>query len=258
MMPDNIAVMVINLDRATDRLARISTQLERLGMAFTRVAAVDGRTLNPTQQAQFDARAFERQRGMTVWPGEIGCYLSHIEVARRLLAGQASCALVFEDDVLLGDALPDVLRALVTTASRWDMVKLSAVHSGTPVPVLRLTPSHELCVMLSRCTGSSAYLINRRGAQAYLDHLLPMSMPIDHVMDLGWRLGIKVRMVSPPPCTHDEQIRSTIGTPSELPRRKFHWTRRGPAYAYRLRTESRRVVHGLASVWRERRQGSSA
>ena len=48
------------------------------------------------------------------------------------------------------------------------MVKLSAVHSGTPVPYLEVAPGHRLAVMLSRCTGASAYVVNRRAAEAYL------------------------------------------------------------------------------------------
>jgi glycosyl transferase family 25 len=248
-----LTVLVINLDRATDRLVRISAQLERLGLRWTRVRAVDGRELSNQQLSMFDQAAFERQRGMTVWPGEIGCYLSHIDVYERFLASPARFALVLEDDVLLGDALPAVVQALMQCDARWDMVKLSTVHSGTPVAVHRLTPERSLAVMLSRCTGSSAYIINRRAAEAYLLGLLPVSMPIDHVMDQGWRLGLKVRMVSPPPCTHDEHIVSTIGTASQGPSRKFHWARRWPAYLYRLTNEVRRLAYGLRALWREQR-----
>jgi glycosyl transferase family 25 len=133
------------------------------------------------------------------------------------------------------------------------MVKLSAVHSGTPVAVLKLTEGHDLAVMLSRCTGSSAYLVNRRAAQAYLDGLLPMSLPYDHVFDQGWRFGLAVRMVAPPPCAHDNQVPSTIESGSGNASRKFHWTRRWPTHLYRLGNEWRRFVYGLGSVLHERR-----
>jgi GR25 family glycosyltransferase involved in LPS biosynthesis len=67
--------------------------------------------------------------------GELGCYLSHVQVMRGLLASAAAAALVLEDDVLLHDSLPAVLQGLMQHPARWDMVKLSAVHSGTPQPV---------------------------------------------------------------------------------------------------------------------------
>jgi glycosyl transferase family 25 len=174
---------------------------------------------------------------------------------REFLASDAAFALVLEDDVLLRDTLPAVLQGLMGHAQRWDMVKLSAVHRGTPQPVLEVAPGHHLAVMLSRVTGSSAYLINRRAAQAYLRQpggLLPMQLPYDHVYDQGWRFGLKVRLVVPQPCGHDEHIASTIGT-SAGTTRKFSTWRRLPAFAYRLGNELRRLAYGLRETRRERR-----
>lgn len=242
---DELLTLVINLDRAPERLARITGQLQTLGLAFERLPAVDARAFTPEQQAALDVPAYRRKHGMEPLGGELGCYLSHVEAMRRLLASPARFALVLEDDVLVTERLPAALRGLMQHAARWDMVKLSAVHSGTPQPVLEVAPGQHLAVMLSRCTGSSAYLINRRAAEAYARGLLPMSLPYDHVFDQGWRFGLKVRLLTPTPCIHDEDTASTIGTPASAPSRKFPWTRRLPTYAYRLRNESRRVAYGV-------------
>jgi glycosyl transferase family 25 len=246
---------VINLDRATERLARISAQLEGLGLPWTRLAAVDARALTPEQRAALDEPAYRRKHGMTPSLGELGCYLSHVAVMRALLASRYEFALVLEDDVMLRPELPAVLQALMAHRNRWDVAKLSAVHSGTPQPYLPLTPGHSLAVMLTRCTGSSAYLMNRAAAKEYLAQLLPMSLPYDHVFDQGWRFGLKFRLVTPTPCGHDEHIESTIvGTAS----RKFPKWRRWGAYAYRLGNELRRVRYGLAQVRMERRDEAGA
>ncbi len=257
---DVVQTWVINLDRAPERLARISQQLQRLALPFTRLPAVDACALKSSPRAALDEPAYRRKHGMTPVLGELGCYLSHVQALQQFLASPARFALVLEDDVLLHDSLPTVLHGLVQNAERWDMVKLSAVHSGTPVPVLQLAPGHALAVMLSRCTGSSAYLVNRRAAQAYLDTsrgLLPMNLPYDHVFDQGWRFGLKVRLVTPTPCGHDDQIASTIVAPVGVTR-KFHWTRRLPAFAYRLRNEMRRLVYGLTQTLREKLRGAPA
>ena len=97
---------MINLDRAPERLARISAQLQRLQLPYTRLAAVDARALTPAQKALLDEPAFQRKHGMTPVPGELGCYLSHVAVMRAFLASQAEFALVLEDDVLLQASLP--------------------------------------------------------------------------------------------------------------------------------------------------------
>jgi glycosyl transferase family 25 len=250
-----MSTWVINLDRAPERLSRISAQLQRLGLPFERLPAVDARALRPEQRAALDEPAYRHKHGMTPVLGELGCYLSHVEAMRRFVASPAEFALVLEDDVLLHDSLPGVLRGLMAQPQRWDVVKLSAVHSGTPVPVLELAPGHHLAVMLSRCTGSSAYLMNRRAAAAYLASpggLLPMSLPYDHVFDQGWRFGLKFRLVTPTPCGHDEEIASTIVAPPGV-NRKFHWTKRLSTYRYRLGNELRRLVYGLTQLVRERR-----
>ena len=248
---NQLMTFVINLDRAPDRLQRISQQLQRVGLPFVRLPAVDAQALTAEQQAALDVPAYRRKHGMEPLAGELGCYLSHVEAMRQMLASDAAYALVLEDDVLISDRLPAALAGLMAQPKRWDMVKLSAVHSGTPMPVLQVAPGQQLAVMLSRCTGSSAYVMNRRAAEVYLRGLLPMSLPYDHVFDQGWRFGLKVRLLTPTPCEHDDQTASTIGAPSG-PSRKFHWTRRLGAFAYRIGNEWRRLVYGLAHTWRER------
>lgn len=252
-------ILIVNLDRAVDRLQRVGERMAALGLPWTRVRAVDGRLLSDQERsASLDEAAFRRKHGMTPWPGELGCYLSHVEAMRQFLASDADAAVILEDDVQPGPTLPAVLDALLSHPDRWDMVKLSAVHSGTPVPVLHLCDGHDLAVMMSRCTGSSAYLVNRHAAQAYLNGLLPMTLPYDHVFDQGWRFGLAVRMVAPPPCRHDSETVSTIGAGSANASRKFHWTRRWPTYAYRLGNEWRRLVYGLGSLLREWRLSRAA
>jgi glycosyl transferase family 25 len=173
---------------------------------------------------------------------------------RAFLATEDRFAVVLEDDVLLRPSLPAVLQGLVQHAHRWDVVKLSAVHRGTPVPYLEVAPGHQLAVMLSRCTGSSAYILNRRAAEVYVQQLLPMQLPYDHVFDQGWRFGLKFRLVTPTPCGHDETAATTIAVPSGAPaRKKFHWTQRLSTYRWRLGNESRRLAYGLQQAWMERR-----
>ena len=251
---DGLQIWLINLDRAGDRLVRVDAQLRQLALPYTRFAAVDALTLTAAQQGQLDTAAYQRLHGMTPLAGELGCYLSHVGVMRAFVASPAKFALVLEDDVILKHSLPAVLRGLLAHGAHWDMVKLSAVHSGTPVAVLEVAPGHQLAVMLSRCTGSSAYLINRCAAQAYLRNpggLLPMRLPYDHVFDQGWRFGLKVRLVTPTPCHHDNQVATTIISPAGV-KRKFHWTRRLPAHAWRVRLEVRRFAYGLWHSLRER------
>lgn len=247
--PTRTHAWVINLDRSPERLAAISAQLEGLGLPWTRQRAVDAKAFTPEQQALLDVAEYHRKHGKEPVPGELGCYLSHVEVMQAFLTGPHEYALILEDDADLLPELPAVLAALEACPQRWDMVKLSAVHSGHPQPYLRLTPGCELTVMMSRCTGSSAYLINRRAAQQYLKGLLPMSLPYDHVFDQGWVFDLKIRLTNPPPIGHPQDNATTIVMPSK---RKFPWFKRLPAFAYRAGNEWNRFLYGLREIRRER------
>jgi glycosyl transferase family 25 len=224
---DKLHTWVINLDRAPQRLARIGVRLDALGLSWTRFSAVEGKLVPPGEQAALlDRAGFERLHGMTPSLGELGCYLSHVRVMQAFLAGPHEFALILEDDVRPTAALPEVLQRLVAARERWDMVKLSAIHSGSP--------------------GSSAYLVNRAAAQRYAEQLLPMQLPYDHAYDRGWVYGLKVRRVFPEVCVHDDQVESTIGNPG--PSRKFVWWRRWGTYGHRLRTELARLGYGLGQL----------
>jgi glycosyl transferase, family 25 len=238
---------VINLDRAPQRLARIGPRLDQLGLAWTRFSAVEGRLLSEAEQAAtLDQPSFEQLHGMTPSLGELGCYLSHVGLMQVFLQTPHEFALILEDDVWPTAALPEVLEHLMAAAPRWDMVKLSAIHSGTPVAVLPVGHGHQLGVMFSRCTGSSAYVVNRAAAQRYVQQLLPMQLPYDHAYDRGWVYGLKVRRVFPEVCAHDDQVESTIGNPG--PSRKFHWSRRWTTYGHRLKTELARLGYGVVQL----------
>jgi glycosyl transferase family 25 len=129
---------------------------------------------------------------------------------KALLASPFEHGVVLEDDVVVGQDFAAVVDALVRDASRWDMVKLSGIRPGAPRALKVLVPGRDLCVMFAKCSGASAYVVNRRAAQTYLDRLLPMQLPFDHVFDRGWALGIQVRKVHPEVCTHSYDQGSTI------------------------------------------------
>ena len=101
---------VINLDRNPERLAFMRGQLERLGIAFERFPAVWGKGLSADERK----RGFSRVRSFIaskkrLSDAEIGVAMSHVGVYRRMAADRVPCALVFEDDVVLGDGFAAAL-----------------------------------------------------------------------------------------------------------------------------------------------------
>lgn len=250
MNPALLQTYVINLDRSPERLHAMRARLERVGLSWVRIPAVEGARLDPGTCPDVDTAAYRRAHGKDLNTAELGCYLSHIRALRDFLAGPKAFALVLEDDAdFPADFLP-LLESLLEASGRWDLVKLSSFHSGTPVRIARLVGPYELAVPLSRLMNSNSVLFSRRAAQVLLDKLLPMRLPYDHALERACMMGLRLRVVTPLPCPAETGLGSTIGDRLRLRQFKLRWYRRAPAMLYRAGTELQRVWHGLAHLLR--------
>jgi glycosyl transferase family 25 len=87
-----LPVFVINLDCSVDRLARSRFEFARVGLAFERVAGVQGAAVPEHLRLYFcdgTGRVASRLN-----PGEVGYYASHMIAWERILAGSLPAALV--------------------------------------------------------------------------------------------------------------------------------------------------------------------
>lgn len=215
-----IQTYLINLNRAPERLSQMAAKLSAAGLTFERVSAVDGKEIVfPT--AEFDEAAYTWLHGRRKNPAEVGCYLSHIACARKLLASEADHALILEDDLEFPDDLMDILQAAIDTRRDWDLLRLSSVNGGRKFPVRKMTSKRSLAISLTREKGSGAYLLNRRAARWFVESLVPMYLPFDIAFDLEYRAGLKAAFVHPVPINQD------IGLPTQIQgrRRAYHLSR---------------------------------
>lgn len=248
---NKLLTLVINLDRSPHRLAQIAGQLEDISWSWERLSAADGRKLSMDDGSLVDVKAFCHRHGKMPLPGEVGCYLSHVWAMRRFLETDKEFVLIMEDDLRLGPDLPKVVESLIDCADQWDMVMLSGIHSGSKLPVMSLQKPYRLSVSLIRYAGASCYLLNRQAAKTYVRGLLPMRLPYDHEYDRAWAWGLRCRTVMPAPCRHSFEDGSDLHPPGVI-RNNFHWTKRLGTYSWRLRTDLRRIIHGLGQWLRYR------
>jgi glycosyl transferase, family 25 len=96
----DLGIWLINLDRDTQRLARMQQQLVAMGLDYTRFAAIDGRAQADELAARVDAATYARNMGQNVTPGHIGCYASHVAVWEQVAQPTQPVALILEDDVV--------------------------------------------------------------------------------------------------------------------------------------------------------------
>lgn len=160
-------VYFVNMDENSDRRAQLEARLAELALptAAVRVRGVDGRQLFGSAEVH---SGFEWNS-----PGELGCTLSHLAVAERLVADGHAAALVLEDDAHLGLAplwpvpLPELVKAL---PPRWTTLQLYHGTDSAAEPPLHghtaLVP-YDLSARV-RSPGTVAYILSRRGARALL------------------------------------------------------------------------------------------
>ncbi len=237
-----LATLVINLDRSPERLAAMGERLRLLGLPWRRVQAVDGPALPGWPPGSVDEAGYARWHGKPVAAGEVGCYLSHLKALRAFVDGGASHLLLLEDDAWPGPGCRAVVEALLREARRWDVVKLSGFHRGSPAAVAELVPGWRLAVPFSRQGNTAALMFNRAAAQAALQALAPMRLPYDHALERPWSYGQRLRIVAPSP------VHAQDGSPSTISggrTRKFRWVQRLPTHAFRVRNEAQRLAWAL-------------
>lgn len=204
-------VFIINMAANTTRMARVTSELERLGIDFTRFEAVDGRALSQEKIAQvYDPDAnLRRSRHPMVKP-EIGCYLSHIALWEKIAAADAPGGFILEDDFAASDDLAEVLSAIANDDADWDIAKLFSARVGQKVFTTRpLTAGRKIGVPYKVPNTMLGYAIRRSAAAHLAASALPMSRPVDEDHKHFWESGIRVVMVTPPVLAFGEQSAET-------------------------------------------------
>jgi GR25 family glycosyltransferase involved in LPS biosynthesis len=147
-------VIVINLDRRTDRMEKLTLQLEKLDIQYKRFSAVDGKKLD-------------------IDPIVAGLR-SHLQVMKQI-AGQR--VLILEDDAqFVEDFNEKFEKVMQTLPEDWDIFYLGALVPKE-VGLVRMVNRHWGIQVLT--TGSQAYCINPSRLEYFINKLEDYNSYID-------------------------------------------------------------------------------
>jgi GR25 family glycosyltransferase involved in LPS biosynthesis len=147
-------VIVINLDRRTDRMEKLAPQLEKLDIQYKRFSAVDGKKLD-------------------IDPIVAGLR-SHLQVMKQI-AGQR--VLILEDDALFVEDFNEKFEKVMQTLPEdWDIFYLGALVPKD-VGLIRMVNRHWGIQVLT--TGSQAYCINPSRLEYFISKLEDYNSYID-------------------------------------------------------------------------------
>jgi glycosyl transferase family 25 len=205
---------VINLARSADRRADIVAQLEKIGMDYELVTAVDGQELDLHDTATIDPAFLKVEHSA----GAAGCALSHLNVYAKMVADGLDRAVVLEDDVVVPADLASVAAAV---AEQLTGAEIALLSFDNPEPIRMSTegavrlPAERLLALpidISQPRSSAAYVITREACE----RLVKTVTPVRVLADAWWhfyREGAldRVRCVAPLAVRKSPKYTSTIG-----------------------------------------------
>lgn len=170
----------INLDRRPDRLAHCHAECGRHGMAFERIAAVDGK--DPTIAAAAHTIP-PMWTGLRMSAGAYACLQSHRKAWQQLLDSGAPHAMIFEDDLLFAEGIAAYLDDGWVPEDA-DIVKLETFGTRTHIDRTASTTvaGHRLHRLRSTHIGAGAYVLTAATAQRLLAETENRGDPIDEVI----------------------------------------------------------------------------
>lgn len=231
-------VYVINLKDATERWRNVSAQLDRLGVDYERIEAVNGQLLTDDEIKYYRKPCNFFRWSYDLTPGEIGCHLSHLKIWRMIVDSGVSGAFVFEDDFQANDNLLNAMEAAQTHATGKVMVKLfrNAMNTGV-YDVIASFDGGDLITVCWVPYWTLAYYITRDAAQELLlkREGKRLRRPVDDDLRYRWETGVNIWLVNPNPVRHADGHERTSSISVErnaLPRRSY-WKRKRLRWEWR-------------------------
>lgn len=198
-------VYLINLDKDIERLAAADAQLKRLGVDYERVSAVYAKEL-PQEELDGAVNKFRWwcAMGREARVGEIGCAMSHYMIYRKIIAEKIPIACILEDDVILDDRFPEVLKNI---EAKYDLDEPSVVLLSDHTKREGVSAGAETGFALEcsrRDMFAEGYVLGGICSRHLLASNWPMQVPCDH-----WGRWVKTRMIKlyharPTVCSQDQ------------------------------------------------------
>lgn len=176
----SVKIYVINLDRAEARLKRFQAMAGAAGLAFERLAAVDGAAMGEGERRAVLAG---HHRFYPPGPGETGCFLSHRAAWRKIAAADAPFAAVLEDDVAFGPGIA-ALRDDSWVPPGTDLVKIETDFRRVAYgrDGAQAGRGRRLHALVSRHAGSGGYIVSRGAAATLLSLSEKIADPVDQFL----------------------------------------------------------------------------
>ena len=172
----------VNLDRSKDRWKYITNIGKKIGLNIKRFSAIDGKKLNNIEQYCTD-KYYNIMKNQPNIYGNIGCYLSHLNLWKKIYENNESYAIIIEDDIILKNTFKEELYDnLMKIPNNWDIIYLGITRPcGKKINNNIYVPKTPDC---NRDNGGAfAYIVNRKSLYKLIKFAdCKINKMIDHKM----------------------------------------------------------------------------
>ena len=170
---DNFDVYLVSLPKDQERR-------DNLGVVPDYVFSVDGSTLDKNELENNGTIV----KDCTLRKGEIGCYMSHIELLKRSLTSSKKYVLILEDDAKIEpDTFAKISEVLETSPPDYDMLFLGHNYYEDYYTFKKINYMH----------GAQAYLVNKDNITLEkINTLYPIEKPYDVILPVKFKTYVVV------------------------------------------------------------------
>ncbi|MDR3520650.1 MAG: glycosyltransferase family 25 protein [Acidocella sp.] len=207
-------VFIITLPQEAERQAKIAARLEKFGITYEFFPAAHKDMMSAADRVFYNSRRRRLAMGKDLYNGEIACMLSHKRLMEKIVRENIACAIVLEDDCVMCDEFPAIIKALLAKADLWHLVRFfgNEKHERRPHRKLaRLVDKFSLVRIATSPGESHCYLIDQFGAQNMARALSHTSTPIDILLGQPWKTHLGVLTVYPKVAWQDKNFESSLG-----------------------------------------------
>jgi glycosyl transferase, family 25 len=191
-------VLVINLDRASERLAHMKSELAAIYLPFDRVVARDGMEFSDLEIKDcYSPFWFGLFHGRQITKGELGCALSHRSAYRKIIDEKLDWALILEDDVSVEKFDIALLGRFIDAAPAADVIQLyySEHRPHKTKPVAHMA-NFEIIKVKGTHASAVGYIVKKSGAVKLLKYK-KVFLTADKFSWMEAILGVKFVAVTP-------------------------------------------------------------
>lgn len=172
---NDVDIYLINMEKNSERLERFIEQYMLSDLRykqFMRFNAVDGSKIDikpyvsshaKEELSEINKKGY-RTKHYQLTNGAVGCYLSHLNVMKKIAHGDSPYGLVFEDDVMIDNNIfSRLIKSLEKIPNDWDILLLGCQCI--------LCDKYEKYYDTERFFLMHAYIIKKESAKAVYDFL---------------------------------------------------------------------------------------